>query len=377
MDFNLCEHHKMIRNAAKDFADKSVRPIAAEIDRKCEFPSTLVKQMGQMGYFGLQYPARYGGSDAGYIGLVLAAEQLSQASMVTGAVMGVMSLTGEALLRHGTEKQKQALLQPMASGDLLASFAFTEAATGSDPSAIETRTRLDGGDYIISGQKQFVAMAHASQIALVFAKDETDKVSAFIVDTSSPGFEMRHPCATMGARGLCPSVVYMDDVRIPKKNLVGKKSDGYNILLESMSIGKLVTAAEAVGVAQEALDLSLAYARERTAYEKPIGDLLSIKWLLADMHVRIEASRLLAYEAAALRDEGRSIMKESATAKLFASQSAVDVTRMAMQVHGAYGYMSDMPVERLYRDAKLTEIYEGVSEIQRTIIANNLLRENA
>jgi alkylation response protein AidB-like acyl-CoA dehydrogenase len=367
----------MIRNAAKDFADKSVRPIAAEIDQKCEFPSDLVKQMGLMGYFGLQYPDRYGGSNAGYIGLVLAAEQLSQASMVTGAIMGVMSLTGEALLRHGSEQQKQAFLKPMASGNLLTSFAFTEAATGSDPSAIETKARLDGGDYIISGQKQFVAMAHASRLALVFAKDETDKVSAFLVDTSSPGFEMRHPCATMGARGLCPSVVYMDDVRIPKKNLVGKKSDGYNILMESMSIGKLVTAAEAVGVAQEALDLSLAYARERTAYQKPIGDLLSIKWLLAEMHIRIEASRLLTYEAASLRDDGHSIMQEAATAKLFSSQSAVDVTRMAMQVHGAYGYMSDMPIERLYRDAKLTEIYEGVSEIQRTIIANGLLRDNA
>ena len=375
MDFNLCEHHKMIRNTAKDFADKSVRPVAAEIDAKCEFPTNLVKQMGQMGYFGLQYPAKYGGSDAGYIGLVLAAEQLSQASMVAGAIMGVMSLTGEALLRHGSEKQKQAFLQPLACGDILASFAFTEAATGSDPSAIETRARLDGGDYIISGQKQFVAMAHASKLTLVFAKDETEKVSAFLVETASPGFEMRHPCATMGARGLCPSVIYLDDVRTPKKNLVGKKSDGYNILLESMNIGKLVAAAEAVGVAQEALDLSISYAKERTAYQKPIGDMLSIKWLLADMHVRIEASRLLAYEAAALRDEGKSILKESATSKLFCSQAVVDVTGMAMQVHGAYGYMSDMSIERLYRDAKLTEIYEGVSEIQRVIIANHLLKE--
>jgi alkylation response protein AidB-like acyl-CoA dehydrogenase len=333
--------------------------------------------MGRMGYFGLQSPAKYGGSDAGYVGLVLVAEQLSRASMVTGAIIGVMSLTGEALLRYGSEKQKQTFLKPMASGDMLASFAFTEAATGSDPSAIETKAKPDGNSYVISGQKQFVAMAHASSLTLVFAKDETEKVSAFLVNTSSPGFEMRHPCATMGARGLCPSVIYLDDVRTPKKNLVGKKSGGYNILLESMSIGKLVTAAEAVGVAQEALDLSISYARERTAYQKPIGDLLSIKWLLAEMHVRIEASRLLAYEAAALRDEGHSIMKESATAKLFASQSAVDVTRMAMQVHGAYGYMSDMAVERLYRDAKLTEIYEGVSEIQRTIIANSLLRDNA
>ena len=375
MDFNLCEHHRMIQTSARNFADKSVRPVAAEIDIKCEFPFDMVTQMGGMGYFGLQYPAKYGGSDAGYMGLVLVAEELSRASMLAGAIMGVMSLTGEALLRHGSEKQKQEFLKPMASGDVLASFAFTETATGSDPAAIETKARLKGDDYLITGQKQFVAMAVAAKIILVFPKDETGKVSAFIVDTSAKGYEMRHPCATMGARGLCPSVIYLDEVHVPSRNLVGRKSDGYNIMLESMSVGKLVAAAEAVGVAQEALDLSASYARERTANGKPIGDVLSIKWLLAEMYSRIEASRLLTYETAALRDEGKSIMKESATAKLFCSQSAVEVTRMAMQVHGAYGYMCDMPIERLYRDAKLTEIYEGVSEIQRVIIANNLLKE--
>ena len=213
---------------------------------------------------------------------------------------------------------------------------------------------------------------------MVFAreeKDETGRLSAFIVETSSPGYHMRHPCETLGVRGLCPAVIYLDDVRVPKENLLGEPATGYGIMLEAISVGKLAVAAEAVGVGQGALELSLNYARDRKAYGSPIAELLSIKWLLAEMASRVEASRWLTYKTAFLRDQGAGITKESAMAKLFASQAAVDVTRMAMQVHGAYGYMKDMEIERLYRDAKLTEIYEGVSEIQRVIIADHLLRE--
>jgi len=375
MDFNLREHEKMLQRTASDFADREIRPQAAEIDIKCEFPFDIVGKMAQMGYFGLPYPTDYGGNGAGYTGFVLVVEQLSRASMVTGAIMGVMSLTGEALFRHGTEGQRQTHLVSLASGTLISSFAFTEAATGSDPSSIQTRAVPDGDDYIITGQKHFIALSPASKMTLVFAMDDTDMLSAFLVDTSSPGYQIRHACSTMGARGFCPCVIYLDDVRVPRKNIVGEKSNGYNILLESVSVGKLAISAEAVGVAQEALDLSMAYARERTAYDKPIANLASIKGLLSEMYTRVEAARLMTYKTAATRDEGRSILKESATSKLFCSQAVVDVTRMAMQVHGAYGYMTDMPVERLYRDAKLTEIYEGVSEIQRIIIANHLLKE--
>jgi len=375
MDFNLREHEKMLQRTASDFADREIRPQAAEIDIKCEFPFDIVGKMAQMGYFGLPYPTDYGGNGAGYTGFVLVVEQLSRASMVTGAIMGVMSLTGEALFRHGTEGQRQTHLVSLDSGTLISSFAFTEAATGSDPSSIQTRAVPDGDDYIITGQKHFIALSPASKMTLVFAMDDTDMLSAFLVDTSSPGYQIRHACSTMGARGFCPCVIYLDDVRVPRKNIVGEKSNGYNILLESVSVGKLAISAEAVGVAQEALDLSMAYARERTAYDKPIANLASIKGLLSEMYTRVEAARLMTYKTAATRDEGRSILKESATSKLFCSQAVVDVTRMAMQVHGAYGYMTDMPVERLYRDAKLTEIYEGVSEIQRIIIANHLLKE--
>jgi len=377
MDFHLSEQQKMIRNAARDFAEKSVRPVAKEIDQTCEFPFDLAQEMGHVGYYGLPYPQGYGGTGAGYMGYALVIEQLSRASMLAGAIVGVNSLTGEVLFRHGDEEQKRRFLVPLAKGECITSFAFTESATGSDPKAIQTKATPDGDDYIITGQKQFVALSPASKLATVFAKDDTGKVSAFLVDTSSAGYQMRQPCPTMGVRGLCPAVIYLDDVRVPKASLVGDRGNGYRIMLEAVSVGKLAIAAEAVGVGLGALELSLSYARERKAYGKPISDMLSIKWLLAEMSSRIEAARLLTYRTAFCRDEGLSIIGQSSTSKLFASQAAVDVTRMAMQVHGAYGYMSDMDIERLYRDAKLTEIYEGVSEIQRVIIADHLLGEGA
>ena len=374
MYFNLREHEKMIQDMAKDFAERSVRPVAMEIDRTGDFPFELVREMGRLGYFGLPYPPNYGGAGAGYIGYALVIEQLSSASMVAGAIIGVNGLAEEAIFRYGSEEQKQKFLVPLTKG-AISSLAFTEPATGSDPRAIETRARPEGDEYIITGQKQFIALSPASQVAVVFAKDETERVSAFIVATSSPGYTLRKSCETLGVRGLAPSVIYLDDVRVPKENLLGEKSKGYGIMLEAISVGKLGVAAEAVGVGQGALELSINYARERKAYGKPITDLLTIKWLLAEMASRVEASRWLTYRTAFVRDQGADIMKEAAIAKLFASQAVVDVTRMAMQVHGAYGYMKDMQIERLYRDAKLTEIYEGVSEIQRVIIADNLLRE--
>jgi len=375
VDFKLSEQESMIQNVARDFAERSVRPAAMEIDRRCEFPFDLAKEMGSLGYFGLPYPPDYGGVGAGYMGYALVIEQLCRASMVAGAIIGVNGLAEEAIFRYGSEEQKQGFLVPLTKGVSISSFAFTEPATGSDPRAVETRARPDGDDYVITGQKQFIALSPASHVAVVFARDETERVSAFIVETSSPGYNLRHACETLGVRGLSPTVVYLDDVRVPKENLLGEKARGYGVMLEAISVGKLGVAAEAVGLGQGALELSLTYAQERKAYGKPIADLLSTKWLLAEMASRVEASRWLTYRTAFVRDQGADIMKEAAIAKLFASQAVVDVTRMAMQIHGAYGYMKDMEIERLYRDAKLTEIYEGVSEIQRVIIADYLLRE--
>ena len=373
MDFNLSEQEKMLQTMAKEFAIKSVQPRAAEIDHGGQFPFDLAKEMGNRGYQGLPYPTKYGGSEVGYVSYALVVEQICQASMTVGAIMAINIVPEEAIFRFGNEQQKKTFLTPLAQGRLLGGIAFTEAETGSDPEVITTIARKSGNGYVITGQKHFVALAPAANLTLVFTKYEGKGLNAFIVDTSSPGFTIREPCETMGLRGLGTSVVYLDDVYVPQQNLLGEEGQGFDILLEIMGIARLGVAVEAVAVAQSALELSIDYARERKALGRPIAKLPSIQWHLAEMVSRIEAGRWLVYRTAFLRDEGLSIKYESSVAKLFASQVAVEVTRMAMQVHGSYGTMKSMPVERLYRDAKMTEIYVGISEIQRNVIASYLV----
>ncbi len=374
MDFNLSEQEKMLQSLAKDFAEKEVLPKAAEIDRTGEFPTKLAKEIGKHGFQGLPYPVAYGGSDAGYVSLVLVLEQLCRASMTVGAIMSVNTVPEEGIFRFGTGEQKKRLLTPLASGDWLGGIGFTEAETGSDPRLITTVARRSGKGFVINGQKQFMASAPALNVVLLFARREKEEgLNAFIVDASSDGFTVREPCETMGLRGLGTSVVYLDDVFVPEENLIGKEGQGFDILLEAISIERMSVAAQGLGVAQNALELSLDYARERKAQGKPIARMQAIQQQLAEMAARIEAARWLVYRTAFLRDQGQSIQYESSMAKLFASQAAVEVTRMAMQVHGAYGTMKSLPVERLYRDAKMTEIYVGISEVHRSIIANRLI----
>jgi len=373
VDFNLSEQEKMLQAAARRFATDLVGPRAAEIDASGQFPFDLAEEMGAQGYRGLPYPVKYGGAGAGYAGYVLALEQICQASMTVGAIMAINTVPEEAIFRFGNEEQKMAFLRPLAKGELLGGIAFTEAETGSDPGLITTIARKSANGYVVTGQKQFVALAPAAKLVLVFARREGEGLNAFIADTSSSGFIVREPCETMGLRGLGTSVVYLDDVYVPGQNLVGEEGQGFDILLEIMSIARLGVAAEAVAVSQAALELSVDYARERKARGRPIAKLPTIQWHLAEMASRIEASRWMVYRTAFLRDQGLNIRYESSLAKLFASQSAVEVTRMAMQVHGSYGTMKTMPVERLYRDAKMTEIYVGISELQRNIIASYLV----
>jgi alkylation response protein AidB-like acyl-CoA dehydrogenase len=373
MDFNLTEPQRMLQRAARDFASKSIKPRAAEIDAKGQFPFELAEEMGRMGYQGLPYPAEYGGSGAGYLSYALVLEQLCKASMTVGAVVAINSVPEEALFRFGTGEQKKRLLVPLVEGKKLGSIAFTEAETGSDPREIDTTARKSGDGYVITGQKQFVALAPAANLALVFAKAEGKGLNALVIDTSSKGYNLREPCQTMGLKGLGTSVVYLDEVFVPKENLLGGEGRGFEVLLEAISLGRLGVAVEAVAVAQAALDIALDYAKQRKASGKPIARLPSIQGHLAEMASRIEAGRLLVYRTAFLRDQGLDIKYESSLAKLFTSQMAVEVTRMAMQVSGSYGTMTSMPLERLYRDAKMTEIYVGISEIQRNIIAEHLI----
>jgi alkylation response protein AidB-like acyl-CoA dehydrogenase len=373
MDFNLSEQQKMLQRLAKEFAADVIKPRAAEIDSKGQFPFDLAKELGRRGYQGLPYPTRYGGSEAGYLSYALVLEQLCQASMTVGAIMAIDTVPEEAIFRFGSEEQKRRLLSPLAMGEKLGGIAFTEAETGSDPRAITTTSRKSGDGYIITGQKQFVALAPAVNLSLVFARGEGKGLNAFIVDTASEGYNLRQPCETMGLKGLGTSVVYLDEVLVPEENLLGEEGQGFDILREAISLGRLGVIVEAVAVAQAALDIAIDYARQRKASGKAIAKLPAVQWHLAEMASRIEAGRLMAYRTAFLRDQGADIKYESSLAKLFNSQMAVEVTRMAMQVCGSYGTMTSMPVERLYRDAKMTEIYVGISEIQRNIIAEHLI----
>jgi len=373
MDFSLSEQQKMLQKMAGDFAADVIKPHAAEIDAKGRFPFDLAKELGKRGYQGLPYPTRYGGSEAGYLSYVLVLEQLCQVSMTVGAIMAIDTVPEEAIFRFGTGEQKKRLLAPLAKGDRLGSIAFTEAETGSDPEEITTTSKKSGDGYVVTGQKQFVALAPAANLALVFAKREGKGLNAFVIDTASQGYNLREPCETMGLKGLGTSVVYLDEVFVPRKNLLGEEGQGFEILLEAVSLGRLGAAVEAVAVAQAALDISLDYAKQRKASGKLIAKLPAVQWHLAEMATRIEAGRWLVYRTAFLRDQGLDIKYESSVAKLFASQMAVEVTRMAMQVGGSYGTMTTMPLERLYRDAKMTEIYVGISEIQRNIIAERLI----
>lgn len=375
MDFSLTEKEKMLRQMAKEFADNLVKPLAAEIDRKDEFPFGIAQELAHRGYRGLPMPVEYGGAGAGYLAYALVLEQVCIASMTAGAIMAINTVPEEGILRFGTEEQKKRLLTPLAQGDKLGCIAFTEAETGSDPSLITTTATRKGSDYVLNGDKFFVALAPAANSALIFAK-EGEGVDAFIVDTASPGYQVKEHLETIGVRGLGTSAVHLENVVVPEANLIGKKGKGFDVLLEAITLGRLGVAVESVALCQAALDLSLDYARQRKALGKPIGDLATTKWMLAEMATRLEASRWLVYRTAFRHDQGASIRHESSLAKLFSSQAAVDVTRMAMQIHGSYGTLKDLPVERLYRDAKVAEIYVGIAEIQRVLVANNLLKGN-
>jgi alkylation response protein AidB-like acyl-CoA dehydrogenase len=374
MDFNLTEQEMMLQNLARDFAEKEVAPRAAEIDRTSEFPRDLARKIGEHGFQGLPYPAEYGGSGAGYTGFVLVLEQLCLASLAVGAIMAVNTVPEEGIYCFGTEEQKKRLLTPLADGTWLGGIGFTEADTGSDPRLITTVAKKTGDGYVINGQKQFMANAPALNAVLLFARrEDADDLNAFIVESDQPGFVLREPCETMGLRGLGTSVVYLDDVHVPQENLVGREGQGFEILLEAISIERMSVAMQGVAAAQAALDLSLEYARQRKALGRPIAKMQAIQQQLAEMAARIEAARWLVYRTAFIREQGKSIQYDSSMAKLFASRVAVEVTGMAMQIHGSFGTMKSLPVERLYRDAKMTEIYVGSSEVHRTIVANGLI----
>jgi butyryl-CoA dehydrogenase len=379
MDFELTDEQQLIRDAVREFAQAEVTPIAAELDRDHRFPHELLPRLAEMNLMGMPYPEKVGGAGADYVSYVIAVEELSRACASTGVILSAhTSLATWPVFKFGTEAQKDRYLHDMASGLRLGAFALTEPGAGTDAAAGTATAMLHADGYALNGSKMFITNAPFAEVYIVFAKTDPERgtrgLSAFIVEKDTPGFSVGEAEHKLGIRGSSTPPVYFSDCRVPKDALLGEEGDGFKIAMATLDGGRIGIAAQALGIAQAALDASVAYARERVQFGKPIATLQAIQWMIADMATEIDAARLLVYRAASCVDNGRPYSTEGAMAKLFASETATRVAGKAIQIHGGYGYTESYPVERNYRDAKITEIYEGTSEVQRMVIARSSLR---
>jgi butyryl-CoA dehydrogenase len=379
VDFELTDEQELIREAVREFAESELAPIAAELDRDHRFPEEILPKLAELNLMGMPYPEKVGGAGADYVSYVIAIEEISRACASTGIILSAhTSLATWPIHRFGTESQKERYLSDMASGRRLGAFALTEPAAGTDAGAGTTTAVLNGDEYVLNGTKMFITNAPFAEVYIVFAKTDpaqgTRGMSAFIVEKDTPGFSVGEAEHKLGIRGSSTPPIYFSDCRVPKEALLGGEGDGFKIAMQTLDGGRIGVSAQALGIAQAALDASVAYAKERVQFGKPIATLQAIQWMIADMATAVDAARLLVYRAASCVDNGHPYSTEGAMAKLFASETATRVADRAIQIHGGYGYTESYPVERNYRDAKITELYEGTSEVQRMVISRSALR---
>ncbi len=380
MNFQLSEEQEMIRKMVRDFAENELRPTAAERDENEYFDMEIFKKMAELGITGIPWSEKYGGAEADFLSYVIAVEELSRVDASIGVTLSAhVSLASWPLYKFGTEEQKQKYLRPLAEGTKIGAYGLTENSAGSDAGSIKTKAVKDGSDYIIDGGKIFITNGEVADIYIVFAATDPEKkhkgISAFIVEKGMEGFTFGKKEKKLGIRASTTLELRFDQVRVPEENLLGAEGDGFKIAMMTLDGGRNGIAAQAVGIAQGALDEAISYAKERTQFGKPIAKQQAIQFKLADMAAKIESARLLTYQAAWLEDNGLPYGKYSAMAKLMAGDIAMEVTTEAVQVFGGYGYTREYPVERMMRDAKITQIYEGTNEIQRIVIANYLLKD--
>ncbi len=379
----ITDEHRMIQQAAREFAQNVIAPIAAHHDETGEFPFATVKQLGQLGLMGIEIDEAYGGAGLDTLAYALAMIEVSKADASHGTIMSVNnSLVCHGLDKFGTEAQKQKYLRPVASGALIGSYSLTEPMSGSDAGNMTSRAVLNesGAHYIINGRKSWVTSAPYADIIILFTMTQPEKkhngISAFIIETNQPGFERGKTEPKLGIRASATSEIFFNNYLCPVENRLGKEGEGFKIAMTVLDAGRIGIASQAVGIAEAALEASIEYSRIREAFGQPIGQFQMIQQKLADMKTRLEASRLLVYQAALAKMQskktGQRYTLESSLAKLFASETAMYVTTEAIQIHGGMGYSKEMPLERYFRDAKITEIYEGTSEIQRMVIARSL-----
>jgi alkylation response protein AidB-like acyl-CoA dehydrogenase len=378
MRLDLTEEQQMVRALAREFAAHEVQPIAAACDREARFPGDTVRRMGELGLMGVAIPEKWGGAGADPVAYVVAVEEVAVACASHAVIMSVNnSLVSDPLYRFGNPWQHERFLRPLASGRGLGCFALTEPQAGSDASNLATRARRDGDDYVLDGRKMFVTNGRESTVALVFAQTDAARrsrgISAFLVEKGTPGFVVAKVEDKLGLRASDTAEFVFEGCRVPAACRLGEEGDGFRIAMAAIAGGRIGIAAQAVGIARAALEASVAYARERHAFGVPIGQHQQVQWMLADMATGIEAARLLTWRAAWLKHHGRPHGPAAAMAKLLASETAMRVATDAIQVHGGYGYITEYPVERFFRDAKITQIYEGTSQIQRIVVARDLL----
>jgi len=379
MNFKLSEEHEMIRKMVRDFAKNEVAPTAGERDEEERFDREIFDKMAELGLTGIPWPEEYGGIGSDYLAYCITVEELSRVCASTGVTLSAhTSLAGWPIYKFGSEEQKQKFLRPMALGEKIGAYGLTEPGSGSDAGGMKTTARRDGDSYILNGSKIFITNGGIADIYVVFAVTDTTQkhngTSAFIVEANTPGFSVGKKEKKLGIRSSPTTEIIFEDCRVPAENMLGQEGEGFKIAMMTLDGGRNGIAAQAVGIAQGALDAATDYAKERVQFGKPIALQQGIGFKLADMATSIEAARLLTYQAAWLESEGLPYGKESAMSKLFAGDTAMKVTTEAVQVFGGYGYTKDYPVERYMRDAKITQIYEGTQEIQRLVISRMITK---
>ena len=377
MDFKIDEKHRMLRKLFREFAESEIKPLAAEIDEEERFPWETVKKMGPLGLLGIYFPKEYGGAGADALAYAMCVEELGKVCGSTAVIVSShLSLCCAPIYDFGTEEQKQKYLPDLLTGRKIGAFGLTEPAAGTDASATETTAALDGDSYILNGNKIFITNGGAAETFVIFAMTDRSKgtrgMSAFIVEKSFPGFSVGRPERKMGIRASSTAELVMENCRVPKENLLGKEGQGYKIALHTLDGGRIGIAAQALGLGEGAVDEAIKYTQERMQFGKRISQFQWTQFQLAEMATDMQAAQYMVYAAASKKDAGEPYSADSAMAKLFASQKANDTVRKALQLFGGYGYTREYPIERMMRDAKITEIYEGTSEAQRMVIAKAL-----
>ena len=378
MEFKYTEEERMMLQMTRGFAEKEIKPLAKETDKEHKFPREIVKKLGELGLMGVSIPEEYEGSGMSNICYSIAIEEISRHCAATGVIMSVNnSLACEPVKIFGTEEQKKKYLADMASGRKLGCLGLTEPNAGSDAANLSTTAVLDGDEWIINGRKIFITNGNEADYCILIAQTDKSKghrgICAFIVDLDNPGFSVGTLEDKLGIRGSSTAELVFEDCRIPKENLLGEMGKGFRVALTTLDGGRIGIASQALGIARAAIEDASAYAKERVQFGKPIAKLQAIQWMIADLTTQYEAARLLTHRAAYLKDQGESYSQAAAMAKLMAAETAMKAATQGIQILGGYGYTTDYPLERYFRDAKITEIYEGTSEVMRLVIANNVL----